>query len=492
MRNRHPGAPVGWPAGVKLLGLAETGARRPVGINVADARFHTHLLGSTGVGKSTLLTQLVLQDARAGRGAVVIDPKGDLVTDLLDRHPAGVAGRLVLIDPAETTAPAALNVLDGAGGRSGEVVVDQLVGIFARVFASAWGPRSEDILRCAALTVAGHAGATLADVPRILADPAHPYRRAARGRDAAGVGGFWAWYEALTEAGRSAAVGPVANKLRAILTRSFAADLLGSAASSFSLTDILDHGGLLLARLPKGILGEETTRLVGSLLVAKTWQAATARAARPEHARPDAGLYIDECHNFLALPGALEDTLAEARGYHLALTLAHQHLGQLPRELADAISANARNKVYFACSPEDARRLAPHIGPVLRDYDLCHLGGYRIACRLVHAGIDTPGFTLAAQPAPAPVPGRAEALRAAARVFGHTPAARRREQLTRRRTQRRETSAAGGGRVGGPPGGSVGGPPGVPDPPTPPAPTWPVGASEPPAARQADCWGDVR
>jgi len=479
--------PVCWPPAIKLLGVAETGARRPVGMTVADARFHLHMLGSTGVGKSTLLTQLVLQDARAGRGAVVIDPKGDLINDLLDRLPASMAGRLVLIDPAETTAPAALNVLDGAGGPAGELMVDQLVGIFARVFASAWGPRSEDILRCAALTVAGHGGATLADIPRVLADPAHPYRRGARGGDTAGVGGFWAWYDGLSEAGRAAAVGPVANKLRAILTRSFAADLLGTATSSFSITDILDRGGLLLARLPKGLLGQDTARLVGSLLVAKTWQAAAARADRPEHARPDAALYVDECHNFLALPGALDDTLAEARGYHLSLVLAHQHLGQLPRELADAISANARNKVYFSCSPEDAHRLAPHIGPVLRDYDLCHLGGYRIACRIVHGGIDTSGFTLATQPAPAPIPGRAEMLRAAARAFGHTPAARRRDQLARRRVHRtsRTTDTR---QVGVPPGVPVGVPPGVPDPPSPPGPNPHVTGLTDSASRQADCW----
>jgi hypothetical protein len=482
--SRVASPPSSWPVGVKLLGLAETGARHPVGLAVADSRFHLHVLGATGVGKTTLLAQLILQDARAGRGAVVIDPKGDLVNDLLDRLPANMAGRLVLIDPAETLAPVALNVLDGSAGPGGEVVVDQLVAVFRRVFASAWGPRSEDILRCAALTVAGHDGATLADVPRILADPTHPARKAARGGDVAGLGGFWAWYDALSDAGRAAAVGPVANKLRAILTRHFAAELLGTAASSFNLSNVLDGGGLLLARLPKGLLGEDTARLVGSLLVAKTWQAATTRADRPERCRPDAALYVDECHNFLALPGSLEDVLAEARGYRLSLVLAHQHLGQLPRELADAISANARNKAYFTCSPEDARRLAVHVGPVLSDYDLAHLGGHRIACRLVHHGIDTAGFTLATQPISPAIPGRAEALRAAGRAFGRTAEARRRDDLARRRHKHR----TGGRRVGVAPGVPAGVPPGVPDPPASPVPNPHVTGVADPASRQADCW----
>lgn len=101
------------------------------------------------------------------------------------------------------------------------------------------------------------------------------------------------------------------SKLRAVLTRSFAADLLGSARSTFDMTNVLDGG--LLARLPKGLIGEDMARLAGSLIVARARQAALAPADIPEHARRDASLYVDECHNFAHLPSALEDILAEAR-----------------------------------------------------------------------------------------------------------------------------------------------------------------------------------
>jgi TraM recognition site of TraD and TraG len=244
-------------------------------------------------------------------------------------------------------------VLEGADP---ELAADQVVTIFRRMFAAWWGPRMDDILRCACLTLARVPGATLADIPALLTDPAVCAPLAAQAGADPFLRSFWRWYEALSEAGQANAAGPVLSKLRAVLTRRFAADLLGAAQSTFDMGAVLD-GGLLLARLPKGLLGEETSRLAGSLIIAKVWQAALARAGTPEQQRRDAALYADECQNFLHLPGALEDILAEARGYRLSLVLAHQHLDQLPRELAAAVSANARNKVCFTLDPADARTL---------------------------------------------------------------------------------------------------------------------------------------
>ncbi|MHB1943523.1 MAG: type IV secretory system conjugative DNA transfer family protein, partial [Acidiferrobacteraceae bacterium] len=352
----HPGR-----ARAKTLGVSDAGARRAVALKVADARHHTHVMGATGSGKSTLLVNLILADATAGRGVVVLDPKGDLVTDVLARLPESAGARLVLLDPAEQAAPAALNVLE-VTGRDPELVVDHLVGVFHRLYAAYWGPRTEDVLRSACLTLTRRPGTTLAHVPLLLANPRYRATLTKGLSDPAGLGGFWSWYDGLSGPGQAQVIGPVMNKLRAVLTRRFAADLLGSAQSTFSLASVLD-GGILLARLPKGVLGDDTCRLVGSLLLAGIWQAATARAAQPEPSRLDAAVYVDECHNFLHLPGSVDDVLAEARGYHLALTLAHQHLGQLGKELADGVAANARNKVFFTTSPDDARTLARHVGP---------------------------------------------------------------------------------------------------------------------------------
>jgi len=419
----------------KVLGVAETGSQRPVALTVPDARYHLHLMGATGSGKSTLLTNLVLDDVRAGRGAVVIDPKGDLITDILARLPASAAERVVLLDPDDPDAPPALNVLEGPDP---DLAVDHLVGIFRRIFEAYWGPRTDDILRAACLTLLRHPSksATLAEVPTLLSDGRfrEPYVAAVRSDPL--LRGFWRWYEDLSEPGQAQVIGPVMNKLRAFLLRSFVRNVVGAATSSFDMGQVLD-GGLLLARVPKGTLGEESSRLLGSFVVAKVWQAATGRARLHQQARKDASLLVDECQNFLTLPRSFDEMLAEARGYRLSLVLAHQDLAQLPRELREAVSANARNKLWFCCSPEDARALERHVTPELSAHDLAHLGAYQAVARLVADGAQQPAFTLATCPAPPVVPGRAAQVRAAARQqHGRTERQRREATRQRRRTQR--------------------------------------------------------
>src|SRR5204862_1605819 len=140
-------------------------------------------------------------------------------------------------------------------------------------------------------------------------------------------------------------------------------------------------GGVLLARLPKGILGEDGTRLVGSLLVSGLWQATAARARLPEPERLDCSVVLDEAHNFLHLPIGIDDALAEARGLHTSWVLAHQYRGQLSREMAEAIDANARNKVFFQLSPDDAVSQARHLAPFLDEGDLMRLGGFEVVLR---------------------------------------------------------------------------------------------------------------
>lgn len=423
-----PGTPVPGPQ-VKPLGVADAGPRRPVGLAVADARHHVQVSGVTGSGKTTFLAGWVLADAAAGRGQVVIDgSKGDLIADLLDRLPAEAAGRVVLFDAADPRPPC-LNPLDGPP----DVAVDNLVSVFSRVFAASWGPRTDDILRAACLTLTTTAAGTgraptLLDLPNLLVDPDHRARLVAGVTDPV-LRGFWTWYEQLSDPARAQYIAPLMNKLRALLLRPFVRNALAAGPSTVDLRKVLDGGGLLLARLPKGVLGADTARLVGSLIVAATWQATTARAATPQHRRKDASLVIDECQNFLHLPYPLEDMLAEARGYRLSIVLAHQHLAQLGPDLAEGISANARTKVIFAVSPEDARRLARHTHPRLTEHDLAHLSAYHAAARLVVAGAQAPAFTLATTPLGPVVPGRARLIRAAARA--HTrpkPGSRDRRQ----------------------------------------------------------------
>ncbi|WP_229070809.1 TraM recognition domain-containing protein [Actinoplanes sp. DH11] len=390
---------------VKVLGRAQIGGQA-VGLNVVDARQHVHLIGKTGVGKSTLLLNMILSDVHAGRGTVVIDPRGDLVLDILDRLPAAAADRVAIIDPDQPH-PACFNPLAGAGDP--HLAVDNLVGVFSKIFQRHWGPRIDDTLRVSCLTLMRHPNPTLSLVPPLLNDRQFRARFTHDLADPEGLGGFWTWYDAMNEGLRAQVIGPVLARLRAFLLRDFVKDVIGTAHTSFSMPQILD-GGLLLCRLPKGILGEDTARILGSLIVARTWQAAIARAGQPEAQRRDASLYIDEAHNFLNLPGSVDDMLAEARGFRLGLVLAHQNLAQLPRETAEAISANARTKIMFNVDPNDARELAKHTAPELDDHDLAHLDVFTAAARLLVTNREMPTFTFTTNP-PAPVAGNAAAIR---------------------------------------------------------------------------------
>lgn len=402
-------APVDVPAGGrgnKVLGRAELGGHA-VALPVVDARQHVHILGSTGSGKSTLMLNMALDDIHAGRGTVVIDPKGDLVHDILARIPARMAKRVTIIDPDQNPG-ATLNPLQGDDH---DLTVDNIVSIFSRIFSKHWGPRIDDVLRVACLTLLRKANATLTLVPPLLNDKQFRHAFTADLDDPDGLLGFWQWFESTPPPLRAQVIGPVLSRLRAFLLRDFVRRTLSTPESSFDMRRVLD-GGILLCRLPKGQIGEETARLMGSFVVASAWQAATARTRLPEDARKDCSIFIDECHNFLNMPGSVADMLAEARGYRMGMVLAHQNLTQLPRETQLALSANARSKVFFNCAPEDAHQLARHTMPELSEHDLSHMDAYRAGARLLVNGRETPAFTLHTNP-PRPEVGESTAIRQA-------------------------------------------------------------------------------
>jgi hypothetical protein len=405
---------------IKPLGLSDSGHSRPVGLHVADARHHLHILGATGSGKSELMARMILDDAEAGRGVVVVDPKGDLVSDLLMRLPEELGEKVVLFDADSKSRPPVLNPLEGADKAR---AVDNLVSIFSRIYASSWGPRTDDILRAGLLTLTAMPGTpTLNDLPKLLTVPAFR-QRACDQIDDEVLKGFWSWYDDLSDASRAQVIAPLMNKVRGFLLRPFVRAAIAGGASTVDMDEVLNTGGICLVRIARDALGMETARLVGSIVVARTWQAATRRARVPQRKRRDCGLYVDECHNFLNLAYPLEDMLAEARGYKLSMTLAHQYLGQLPKELEEGISTNARSKVFFNASPEDAKRLSRHTMPRLSDHDLSNLGVYHVAARLVLGGEEAPPFTAVTEKLPPAIPGRAKAIRKAAKVNTRPPVA---------------------------------------------------------------------
>ncbi|MHB8739509.1 MAG: type IV secretory system conjugative DNA transfer family protein [Candidatus Dormibacteria bacterium] len=383
----------------KVLAVADIGGES-ISIAQENCRHHIHVLGPTGSGKSTLLLNLALDDIRAGRGVGVIDPKGDLVRSLLERIPESEWDRVILVDPAQRDRPIGINVLECDDPDLHDLVCDQVVAIFKKTYERYWGPRTDDILRAAILTLLRTRGTTLCEVPLLLLKPAARKHFLKGLRDPVGLGPFWKEYQATPEAQRLQLVGPLLNKLRSFLLRRTVRNVLGQSTSTVNLADTIDKNKILLVSLAKGVLGEETSRLVGSFMVARLWQAAMERAGRPEASRPDFNLYLDEFQNYLHLPQSLDEVLVEARGYHISLVLANQHLGQLAGPTREALASNARTRVVFQCGQEDARYLAREFDPWLEERHLRNLAPNQAAVRMFSSGHTARPFTGRTRPAP--------------------------------------------------------------------------------------------
>jgi type IV secretory pathway TraG/TraD family ATPase VirD4 len=389
------------------------GARRPLAIAPDDRLRHAHVIGPTGTGKSTLLLNLIVQDMAAGDGVVVIDPKGDLISDCLQRVPRHRLHDVMLLDPTDAERPVGLNLLSAVGDGA-ELMVEQVVGIFHNLYSAFWGPRTDDILRAALLTLTHQPGMTLAEVPLLLTDEGFRRRLVARLDEPVALEPFWAWYESLKASERSVVIGPVLNKLRSFLLRGRVRSIIGQSESTIDFTELLAGQRILFVSLAKGLLGEEAAALLGSLVVARLWQATQARAGLLPSQRPRVLVHIDEFQDYLNLPTSMADLLAQARGLGVGLVLAHQHLGQLPIEVRRAVLANARSRVVFQTGAEDARLLAREFEPHLTPADLQGLGPHEVVAAFAVGAHVAPPATGVTSPPP-PATSRAASVRTASR-----------------------------------------------------------------------------
>jgi len=381
-----PASPAIPDRGTVICDSTFPGDQRPLALDLQARLRHVHVLGPTGVGKSNLLASMVIDDMEAGRGVVLLDPKGDLVTSILERVPEHRKNDVIVLDPADTSQPVGLNPLQSAHGVSAEVIVENLVGMFKSLYSYSWGPRLDDVLRAALLTLAGAEGTTLCEVPLILTNPS--YRRKLVGKldDPVGLESFWGWYEGLSDAERQAAVGPVLNKVRAFTMRPTVRSIIGQSSPTVQMRDVLAEGKILLCSLASGLLGEEAAALLGALIVAELWHATTARSGMAPDRRKPVMAYLDEWQHFVHLPTPMASVLAEARGLSLGMTLAHQHMDQLTPEAKHAVLANARSRVIFQLAAGDARLMAKELGTLLTPDDLQGLGACEVVAQLFAQG----------------------------------------------------------------------------------------------------------
>jgi hypothetical protein len=364
-----------------LAESARSGRTRPLALSTQSSLRHLHVLGPTGTGKSTALLNLIVQDLEAGRGVVVIESKGDLISDVMAAMPEKRLRDVIVLDPSDKNRPVGLNPL-APMGRPPELVADQLLSTFHSLYAANWGPRTNDILGAALLTLAHVPGMTLCALPILLTEAGFRRRVVPQAHDPIALGPFWAQFEAWSEAERAAATAPVHNKLRPFLINPRLRAVLGQKDPLFHIRQVFTERKVLLVNLAKGTIGPEAAALLGSLVVAELWQAALGRTAIPASKRHPVFIYVDEFQDYLHLPTDLADALGQARGLGVSLTLAHQHLHQLDPQMRAAVLANARSRLCFQLGSDDARVMAPATGGLVAD-DFMGLGGFECYLRLL-------------------------------------------------------------------------------------------------------------
>jgi hypothetical protein len=372
--------------------FAETdfrGRRQRFGIRRADRRSHMLILGRTGMGKSTLLERLIVSDIRAGNGVALFDPHGDLSERIRAEALFARPHDLIDFDPVRQTIGYNPLLVDDPARR--HVVVAGVVSAFKKTWADSWGPRLEHILRHGLLTLAEFPGATLVDLPQLLTDPVFRRKVVERVTDAH-VLAFWKGeFDRYSPNVRTEAVGPILNKVGAVLASPVMRDVLGTRSAGLDLRAAMDSRKIILADLAKGRLGEDSSSLLGALMVSGIEQAALSRENQPELERVDFYLYVDEVASFATR--SLVSLLQEARKYRVGLILAAQHLEPLGEEFEQALLGNVGTLVAFRVGVRDAKILADEFFPEFSVEDLVNLARGRVYIRLMIDGVVSRGFS---------------------------------------------------------------------------------------------------
>jgi hypothetical protein len=391
------------PSSGRVLGTSDfAGLTRTVALTPAASTRGLYVLGPTGTGKTSLLKNLIGDDLQAGRGLAVVETNGDLIRDLLDLIPPHRVKHVVLLDPTDRVTAVGFNPF--AGSHDADLVADQLGELFERLWHRFWGPRTGQLAHMGLLTLARRSGSTLLDLPRLFLDPTFRRSLLAALDDPLGLEIDWRWFENLATREQAAVIAPLLNKVRAFTARPSIRAIVGQAKPAISMQRLMAERKILLVYLPKGLIGEDTAKLLGCLVLTSLWQSATERARLPNVERTPFGLYVDEVQDFAAAPIPWEEMFAQGRKYGLALSVAHQNLSQLPKELREVVLANARSKAVFALSSQDAKALEPLFASSLTARDLQALDAFSVAALVaLDNGSTARPVTLTTPPPPTPL-----------------------------------------------------------------------------------------
>jgi len=374
--------------------FAETNFRnqhRRFGIKTDDRRRHMYVLGKTGMGKTTLMENLILSDILAGHGCCYIDPHGDTAEKLIDFIPPHRINDVVYFNPSDTNFPMGFNILETDNDDQKPLVASGLMGVFKKIWPDVWSARMEYILMNCVLALLDYPGATLLGISRLLVDKEYRARVTAKIRDPI-VKTFWvAEFSSWSEKYATEAIAPVQNKVGQFLSSSVVRNIVAQVKSTLNFRQIMDEGKICIVNLSKGRIGEDNMRLLGGMVVTKIQLAAQERQNIAEHDRRDFYVYVDEFQNFAN--ESFATILSEARKYRLNLTIAHQYIEQLDEKVAPAIIGNVGTIILMRIGGTDAQFFETEFSPTFLPEDLVSLAKYQIYLKLMVDGVATPPFS---------------------------------------------------------------------------------------------------
>jgi Type IV secretion-system coupling protein DNA-binding domain len=365
------------------------GQTKTFGILKDDRRRHVYILGKTGMGKTTLLENMILQDIYNGYGTCVMDPHGDLAEYVLDRIPAHRQNDVIYFNPSDTDFPLGFNMLEANHGEEHFLIASGMMAVFNRIWAGTWSARMEYILNNTLLALLETPGNTLLGVVRMLTDKDFRNYIVGNVKDPM-VRNFWVKeFASFNDKYRTEAIAPVLNKIGQFFSSDLIRNILGQEKSTFDLRDIMDNKKILIVNLSKGRLGEDNSSLLGSLLITKIQLAAMSRVDIPnEEDRNDFYLYVDEFQNFTT--DSFATILSEARKYRLSLILAHQYISQLTEsgneKVRNAVFGNVGTMIAFRIGSDDAYRIEKEFEPVFTSQQLISLNKTQVALKLLIEG----------------------------------------------------------------------------------------------------------
>ncbi len=389
IKSKESPPPADLPANGTPIGESVfRGEIKPVYIGEDDRRRHVYTIGQTGVGKTSMMINMILDDIKKGKGVCYIDPHGDAIDTISGLIPKERLNDVILFDPGYTKKPLGLNMLEYDFDRPEEktFIVNEIQGIFNRLFlAETMGPMFEQYMRNALLLLmedAKNEPATFIEVPRIFTDEDFRQRKIERITNPVVID-FWT-KEAVKVGGEAslANMAPyITSKFKNFIANDYMRPIIGQAKSAFNFRQVMDEGKILLVNLSKGKIGDINANLLGMIITGKLLMSALSRVDIEQSKRRDFYLYIDEFQNFTT--DSISTILSEARKYRLNLTIAHQFIAQLDEKIRDSVFGNVGSMVAFRVGAQDAEFLIKQFEPIFSQSDLMNIDNFNAYAKIL-------------------------------------------------------------------------------------------------------------